>query len=127
MYIYFKRRTAYEKSIWDKKSEVLWRICWETHWEPIGNLKGTHWEPGKIGPKKSFFHPPKLKKGGGKKTRYLEWAFPIGYMKFSLAQRVRHHFWPGLILLAKNTLPIHFSSPRVSSFFFEYFCFKISF
>jgi hypothetical protein len=35
------------QSMWDK-SEVLWRICWGTHWEPKGNTLGTHWEPGKM-------------------------------------------------------------------------------
>ncbi len=40
-----------------------------THWELEGNIVGTHWEPGKIDPKKSFFHPPKLKRGKTKKQK----------------------------------------------------------
>jgi hypothetical protein len=28
------------QTIWDK-SEVLWRTCWQTYWEPIGNSLGT--------------------------------------------------------------------------------------
>jgi hypothetical protein len=31
------------QSIWDK-SEVLWRTCWGTYWEPVGNLNGKKWK-----------------------------------------------------------------------------------
>jgi len=85
-----------------------------THWELgernenlMGTLKwnvvGTHWEPGeKIPP---LPRPPNLK---GKKARHLECMLgPSHWLhEISLPKRVRHLFWPGLIIpLAKNTLP----------------------
>jgi hypothetical protein len=84
-----------------------------THWELgernenlMGTLKwnvvGTHWEPGeKIPP---LPRPPNLK---GKKARHLECMLgPSHWLhEISLPKRVRHLFWPGLIPLAKNTLP----------------------
>jgi hypothetical protein len=39
-----------------------------------------------------------------KKARHLE-CLPIGCIKF-LPKRVRHHFWPRLIPLVKNSPPI---------------------
>ncbi len=51
-----------------------------TWWEPIGNLKGRHLEC---------------------MLRPFDWLQEI-----SLPKGVRHHFWPGLIPFAKNTLPI---------------------
>jgi len=99
-------------SIWDK-SEVLWRPFWGTHWElgeHKGNLVGTNWEPG-INEKKILsplptppFLPPNLK---GKKSRHFDsMPRPSHSHESSLPKRVHHHFWPGLIALAKNTLPI---------------------
>jgi len=44
----------------------------------------------------------------GKKARHLECLLgPSHWLhEISLPKRVHHHFWPGLIPLAKNTLPI---------------------
>jgi hypothetical protein len=55
--------------------------------------------------KKTFPLPQNLK---GKKARYLECMLgPSHWLhEFSLSKRVCHHFWPGPIPLAKNTLPI---------------------
>jgi hypothetical protein len=55
--------------------------------------------------KKSLLSPPKLK---GKKARHLECMLgPSHWLhEISLPKRVPRHFWPQLIPLAKNTLPI---------------------
>jgi hypothetical protein len=44
----------------------------------------------------------------GKKASYLEWMLGPSCClhEISLLKRVCHHFWPGLIPLANNTLPI---------------------
>ncbi len=47
-------------------------------WEPIGNLKGTYWEPKKKWTKNL---PPPLPNLKGKKASHLE-CLPIGCMKF---------------------------------------------
>jgi hypothetical protein len=51
--------------------------------------------------------PPNLK---AKKTRHFESVLgPSHWLhEISLPQRVCHHFWLGLVPLAKNTLPIEF-------------------
>jgi len=78
------------------------RTCWGTHWELIGNIVRTYWEPGKMGKqKKSFLHPPP-QNFKGKKARHLECMLgPSNWLhEISLPKRVHHHFWPGLIALA---------------------------
>jgi hypothetical protein len=67
------------------------------------------WELGK-NEKKSSPHPSPKNLKGKKKQGTLSACLGlpiIGGMKFSLHKRVHHHFRPGLIPLAKNTLPIH--------------------
>jgi hypothetical protein len=85
--------------------EHLGGMHWELE-EHIRNLMGTHWEPRKNG-KKSFQHPPPqyLK---GHKARHLECMLrPSHWLhEICLFKRVHHLFWPRLIPLAKNTLPI---------------------
>jgi len=63
-----------------------------TWWEHIGNSKGTHCEPGK--------------NEKGKKARHFECMLEPSHWLHELSRpkRVRHHFWPGLIPIAKNTL-----------------------
>jgi hypothetical protein len=71
-------------------------------------LKGKYWEDiGNQGKMKKNPSPSNLK--GKKKTRHLEcmlgpshWLHEISCCK----RRVGHHFWHGLIPLAKNTLVI---------------------
>jgi hypothetical protein len=58
--------------------------------------------------KKSFSPLPPPPQTYGNKSSHLEsmiGAFPLA-ASISLPKRVCHHFWPGLISLAKNTLPI---------------------
>jgi len=74
------------QSIWHK-SEELWRTCWGTHWEleeHIENLMRTHW---------------KLKEN----IVGTHWEPGRNFS----CQRVHHHFWHGLIPLAKNTCCDH--------------------
>jgi hypothetical protein len=51
----------------------------------------------------------------GKKARHLECMLgPSHWLhEISLSKRVCHHFWPRLICLAKNTLPI--TLPQINS------------
>ncbi len=82
-----------------------------THWVLIGNIVETHWEPEK---KNLLPHPsPNLK--GEKKQGNLSacLGLSIWVHEISLPKRVRHHFWPGLIPLAKNTLLIMESTPKL--------------
>jgi hypothetical protein len=55
---------------------------WETHWEPIENLKGTCWEQRKNEKNSPPFPPPQNLKE--KKLRHFECMLniPIGCMKF---------------------------------------------
>jgi hypothetical protein len=52
--------------------------------------------------------PPPTSNLKGKKASHLEWMLgPSSWLhEISLLKRVHHHFWPWLIPLAKNTLPI---------------------
>jgi len=52
--------------------------------------------------------PPPKKNLKGKKARHLEGMLEPSHWlhEISLPKRVCHHFRPGLIPLAKNTLPI---------------------
>jgi len=80
------------------------RKLMRTHWGLKRNIVGTQWEPGKM-KKKCFPSPPsKLKR---KKPRHLECMLgPSNWLHaISLPKTVYHHFWPGLIPLAMNTLP----------------------
>ncbi len=90
--------------IWDK-SKVLWRTCWGTYWELERKIVKSHQEPGKN--EKNPHSPlPKLKRE--KKERHLEcFLGPSHWLhEISLPNRVPHYFWPGLIPLANNTMPI---------------------
>jgi hypothetical protein len=82
-----------------------------THWVLIGNVVGTHWEPEK-NEKKNPSPPPhpniEGKKKQGNLSAYLDWVHEI-----SLTKRVCHHFWPELLPLAKNTLLIMESTPKL--------------
>ncbi len=79
--------------------------------EHIGNLMGTHWElkGNTLGTKGKWEKnppgsptPQNLK---GKKARHECMLGPSNWLhEISLRKRVCHHFWPGLIPLAKNTL-----------------------
>jgi hypothetical protein len=73
------------------------------------NTLGTHWEQGKNEKKNSFPTTPTQNLKGRKALRHLECMLgPSNWLhEISLPKRVHHHFWPGLIPLAKNTLPIH--------------------
>jgi hypothetical protein len=76
----------------------------ETHWALERNIVQTHWEVGK-NEKKSFFPPPPQPqniKGKKKGTLRVCLGFPIGCMKFFFSKD-HHHFWHGLMPLAKNT------------------------
>jgi hypothetical protein len=56
-----------------------------TWWEPIGNIMGTHWEPGK-NEKNSFPLPPPLQNLKGKESKppwVHAWAFPLVAWNFS--------------------------------------------
>ncbi len=59
------------QSIWDK-SEVLWRTCW-----------GTHWEPGKNEKKKILPPKNKIKRKKSKAPVLHAWAFPLAAWNFS--------------------------------------------
>jgi hypothetical protein len=50
----------------------------------------------------------KKEKPKGKKARHLDSMLGPSHLphEIPLPKRVHHHFWPGLIALAKNTLPI---------------------
>jgi hypothetical protein len=95
------------QSIWDK-SEVLLKTYWGTHWELIGNIVRTYWEPGKMEKSiKSSSPPPPppsppQKTLKEKKQGTLSACFgPSNWLhEISLPKRVHHHFWPGLIALA---------------------------
>jgi hypothetical protein len=70
------------QSIWDK-SEVLWRTCWGTYWEPVGNLNATCGNA--LGTReewKKILPTPNLK-GGKKKQGTLSacLGLPIGCTK----------------------------------------------
>ncbi len=82
-----------------------------TWWEPTGNFKWTHWEQGENEKKqkKNSFPTTPTQNLKGRKARHLEcMRGPSNWLhEISLPRRVHHHFWPGLIPLAKNTLPIH--------------------
>jgi len=75
-----------------------------THWELEGNIVGTHWEHRK-NEKKNPPPQPNFKK---KESKCLECMLGPSYWlhEISLPIRAPHHFWPGPIPLAKNTLPI---------------------
>jgi hypothetical protein len=76
-----------------------------THWELKGNIMGTHWRQGKNEKQILLPTPPNFKM---KKASHLECMLgpPHWLHEISLPRRVCHYFWPGLIPLAKNTLPI---------------------
>jgi hypothetical protein len=78
------------------KVRCYWEHPWGTHWEHIGNQ-------GKM-KKKSF--PPETSKE--KKAQHLECLLGSSHWlhEICLPKRVHHHFWHGLLPLAKNTLPI---------------------
>jgi hypothetical protein len=78
----------------------------------LGKILGIHWKlkGNKVGTREKWKKILALK---GKKGRHLEcmlgpshWVHEISFLK-----RVCHHFWSGLISLAKNTLPIDLPSP----------------
>jgi hypothetical protein len=90
---------------WELEEHI--RNLMRTHWwELKRNIVRTHWEPRK-NEKKSFQHPP-LQNLKGYKARHLEcMLWPSHWLhEICLLKRVHHHFWPRLIPLAKNTLPI---------------------
>jgi len=79
---------------------------WETYWESDGNPLGTlkeHIENQRKMKKKSF--APTLKRNKSKPP----WMPSHWLHEISLPKRVGHHFWPGIIAFAKNTLPTHSS------------------
>ncbi len=79
----------------------------ETWWELKRNIVGTHWEHGKNEKNPSPSPPATPTKTWKEKKQGILIAFlglPIGCMKI-LFPREHHHFWPGLIPLAKKTLP----------------------
>jgi hypothetical protein len=67
-------------------------------------MLGTHWEP--VNFLKKILFPQTLKE---KNARHLECMLgPSHWLhEISLPKRVCHHFWPGLLPLANNTLPIN--------------------
>ncbi len=82
-----------------EKGRTLAKTCEikaRCHWEHIGNLMGTCWEPGKMkrNPPPNPCPTQNLKE---KKLRHFECmlSLPIGSMKFVCSKTVRHHFWPG--------------------------------
>ncbi len=91
--------------------EPIWNLgnILGTWWESIGNLKGT-WNT--LGTrekwKKKTFHPSPFPQTYKEKARHLDGMLgPSHWLhEISLPKRVHHHFWPGLIRLAKNTLLI---------------------
>ncbi len=102
---------------------MLWRICWGTNLElgeHIRNLMRIHWELkrniehiGNQGKMKKENLPPHLPNSPSpqtykEKARHLDGMLgPSHWLhEISLPKRVHHHFWPGLVRLAKNTLLI---------------------
>ncbi len=80
-------------------------MCYGEHvGEHIENLMRTHWELGE-NDAPPLPPTPKLK---WKKARHLECMLgPSHWLReISLPKRVCHHFWPGLIPISKNTIPI---------------------
>jgi hypothetical protein len=74
-----------------------------TDWQLKGNTLGTKGKWEKI----SHTHPhPSPQNSKGKKARHLECMLGLSnwLYEISLHKRVCHHFWPGLIALAKNML-----------------------
>jgi hypothetical protein len=61
------------------KVRCYWEHPWGTHWEPIGNMKGTWWEQ-----RKKEKNPSPTKNFKEKKSRHFECMLspPIGCMKF---------------------------------------------
>jgi hypothetical protein len=84
-----------------------------TNWEIQVNTLGTHWEQGKNEKKKKkkkSYPTTPTQNLKGRKARHLECLLgPSDCLhEISLPKRVHHHhFWPGLIPTATNTLPIH--------------------
>jgi hypothetical protein len=64
------------------KPRCYWEYPWETHWEHIGNLKGTCWEQRKNEKKKPL--APETQTLKEKKTRHFECMLnlPIVWMKY---------------------------------------------